>query len=254
MERIKKAVTLAGQYQYQKPGFVSWETVEMTVYKFVDEDGKIYVWNTSGVLSKKVFTDEEKHDGCWCWTDGKGRRYYHEYATKGSKIVISASVKGESEYKGEQQTELTRVKLEEIIELAETEAEKAERLKAEKEAKKQEQLDSIGENDLVWRMPYKQYKEHYADCETVIDSFEKHTDARGYQTKPATIEVIIREGRLKNSGVRGEHFHGYEIEFTDKNGKYGFSPYRAVSIENAIKQAKKDFPDCTGFNCRRIYR
>ena len=248
MERIKLEVKLTGRFDYSKPGYCPWQTVYMSIYKFVDASGKVYVWNTSGTLFQKVFTEEEKHDGCWCNTDGKGRRYYEQFITKGSKLVISASVKGEGEYKGEPQTELTRVKVEEILFLAESEEEKAARLEAEKEAKKQAQLDSITENDLVWTMPYSQYKAHYADCETVIDSFEKHETEYGRATSPATIKVIIREGRLKNSGVRGKHFSNYWIEFV-LNGNYIHSEcYRAVCVENAIEQAKKRHPDGTCFS------
>lgn len=58
---------------------------------------------------------------------------------------------------------------------------------------------------------------------------------------------------MKASGVRGKHFAGYEIEFTDADGKIGFAPYRAVSVENAIKQAQKDFPEGKDFHCRKIY-
>lgn len=31
-----------------------------------------------------------------------------------------------------------------------------------------QQLESMKEGDKVYRMPYRQYKQHYADCEKVI--------------------------------------------------------------------------------------
>ena len=47
------------------------------------------------------------------------------------------------------------------------------------------------------RMRYAQYKKHYADCKTVPGSYDK---------ADRTIEVLLPEGRVKPSGVRGEHF------------------------------------------------
>lgn len=77
------------------------------------------------------------------------------------------------------------------------------------------------------RMHYSQYKNHYSDCQTVPGSYDKVTKS---------VEVILPEGRIKPSGVRGKRFHGYQIGLTDKTGKHGYCTYRAVSEENAIKQ------------------
>jgi hypothetical protein len=96
-------------------------------------------------------------------------------------------------------------------------------------------------------MPYRQYKEHYSDCETVIDSYE---DRNGNKV----IKVIIREGRLKNSGVRGKHFSGYEVEFKDENGKKARCTFRAVCEDNVMKQWKKLFPNCTDAEVVAIFR
>ena len=52
--------------------------------------------------------------------------------------------------------------------------------------------------EQIIRMKYKAYKEHYSDCETVYDSYDKGNKS---------IEVIIPEGRMKNSGVRGKKFY-----------------------------------------------
>ena len=248
--RIKIAVTLTADYSFDRVPFCGYGTETVHIYKFTDETGRVYVWKTTGILSKTEYTTEEVVDGWgYTWVDARGRNYYYIFLPKGSRFVISASVKGETEYKGEQQTELTRVKVEEVIFRAESEAEKAARIEAENEAKKAALLESIAEGDKVIEMPYKQFKEHYADCETVPGSFRRDShNGNSY------ITVVVRAGRMKASGVRGEHFSGYEIEFTDEDGKTGFAPYRAVNEENAIKQAKKDFPKCNGFRCRRIYR
>lgn len=80
------------------------------------------------------------------------------------------------------------------------------------------------------RMLYSQYKQHYPDCQTVRGSYDEGKK---------TIEVIIPEGRMKNSGVRGQHFHGYEIYCIDDKGRKVFVTYRAVSDDNALKQHKK---------------
>ena len=113
----------------------------------------------------------------------------------------------------------------------------------EMEARKQR--ESLADGDMVWRMPYKQYKDHYSDCETIKGSYE--FDER----KGSFIEVIIRAGRLKNSGVRGEHFSGYQFRTDDEK----LVCYRAVSEENARKQMKKDFPQSDeSWECVQIFR
>ena len=123
-----------------------------------------------------------------------------------------------------------------------------------KAAKIKAQLDSIGENDLVWTMPYRQYKAHYSDCETIIDSYTEYVNDYGhhYEYAPATIKVIIRDGRLKNSGVRGKHFSNYWIEFTLNGDHTHCESFRAVSAENAIEQAKKLHPDGTYFHFESV--
>lgn len=80
------------------------------------------------------------------------------------------------------------------------------------------------------RMKYSQYKKHYADCDTVPGSYDKVLK---------TIEVIVPEGRMKPSGVRGQSFHGYEMFMSDEAGQVFRACYRAVSEENAMKQHKR---------------
>ena len=78
------------------------------------------------------------------------------------------------------------------------------------------------------RMYYGQYKKSYSDCKTVPGSYDAGTKS---------IEVIIPEGRMKPSGVRGQRFHGYELWMKRiADGKSFRSEYRAVSEENAMKQ------------------
>ena len=237
-ERITVSAKVAGKHYYDAPAFgAPWKNETHYIYTFTADDGKVYVWKTT---SFPVISDPNT-----------GRA--HDSIDKGDEIVFSAGVKGESEYKGVPQTELTRVKIVSRSFRAEREYERKERLEREREARKAALLESITDGDRIIKMDYRQYKEHYADCETVPGSYGEKYDARGYKYGNPTIDVIVRAGRMKNSGVRGKHFSGYEIEFT-LDGKTGFAPYRAVCVENAIKQAQKDFPTGADFHCRRIYR
>lgn len=81
--------------------------------------------------------------------------------------------------------------------------------------------------EQVIRMKYKAYKEHYADCETVYGSYEKGNKS---------IEVIVPEGRIKKSGVRGKNFHYYTFKGVDNvTGRSVRTTIKAVSVENARK-------------------
>ena len=223
-ERIKAEVTLVGKYKY------STRFGTTHIYKMKDADGKVYVWKTSGHLAYEPII--EKADNGVAILD-------YIVIIKNDVIEITASVKGESEYNGEPQTELSRVKVTKVV--------KAHTPKSVIIAnKKKEQMESLGEGDRLWEMPYRQYKEHYADCETLAGSYreiERGRDAGSY------ITIILRAGRLKASGVRGEHFSGYlcENEVGEK------VTYRAVSEENAVNRASKEFPGHT-WEVVKIYR
>lgn len=249
MARITLTVELQKHFWFERPKF-SYGTERVEIYKFLGEDGKTYVWKTTGYLSLMVEVPYGTR-GTYMVDTEKQKAWISDGANEGDKMIITASVKGESEYKGEPQTELTRVKIKEYLFRAETAEEKAKRIKAEKEAKKQEQLDSLKGEDFIWKMPYHQYKDHYSDCETVIDSYEKHVDKYGFVQGPPTIKVIIREGRLKASGVRGQHYAGYRIRYT-LDGKEYVEPFRAVCERTAINQARKAHPEATNFSLDEI--
>ena len=102
----------------------------------------------------------------------------------------------------------------------------------ERENKKKAQLESIKEDDIVWTMNYSRYKKFYSDCETLIDSYRE-----GDTYRPSTIIVIIRGGRLKNSGVRGQQY-GYFI-FCNEEGKA--MHIKAISEDSAKRQVSKKF-------------
>ena len=175
------------------------------IYSFRDDEGNTLVWKTTS----SMVLDEY---------DARG---YVIFVQKGDKVTFSATIKDHTEYKGEKQTVIQRVRK---ISMVSKKQEKTDEEKAE------EQMASIKEGDQIWDMPYRQYKDHYRDCETVAGSYDE--DRR-------TIKVIIRAGRMKASGVRGEHYAGYEF----KNEKGELATYRAVSFENALARCEKEFPD-----------
>lgn len=80
------------------------------------------------------------------------------------------------------------------------------------------------------RMTYRQFKTSYADCETKPGTYDKNTKS---------IVVIIPDGRMKPSGVRGRHFIGYQLWLINEKGEYKYCTYRATCIENAEKQHRK---------------
>ena len=204
MTRITVEVTLTNEYSY-----TDYYGTERNIYTMRDDEGTTYVWKTTCLLK----IGEIESDDCYI-------------IKTGDRFTIKATVKDHSEYKGHPQTVLTRVKVINVLGKALTHEEKI-------ELKKREQMDSLKGDDFIWTMPYKQYKEHYADCETLAGSFIRPD----YDVPQIT--VIIREGRLKNSGVRGKHFRSYF--FTNEEGKK--SVYYAVSEENAYKRCVKENPD-----------
>lgn len=202
------------------------------IHTFEDAEGNVIVWKSTNT----VF---EINDG----KENPNRKGDTEVITKGSTVELTGTVKDHSTYKDTEQTVVTRCKFK-MIERAKT----ADEIRQEKA---EAQKASIGENDLVWEMPYRQYKEHYSDCETIIGSYDSHEDSRGNCTSAPTIKVIIREGRLKNSGVRGEHFYGFR--FAPSADSEGGVTYRAVCEENARKRFLKDHPDREDWVLARIY-
>lgn len=236
--RIEATVKMTNIYSYTRPAYVyGYETAY--IYTMTAEDGKVYVWKTTALMGIEI-PDE---NGWIIYDEGKKKgKYAFVIMRKGDVVKIKATFKAEGEYKGQPQTEVARVKVTEVVSGGKTpEQIEAERL-AKIEAKKQEQMASLAGDDFIWKqMPYKQYKEHYSDCETVCDSFEKIRFG-------SYIDVIIREGRLKESGVRGQHYNSYEC--TNSDGMK--VTYKAVCEDNAIRRAEKEFGG-EGWVCTHIY-
>lgn len=217
MARVEISVEMKGIHSFQCATYTGYGTETRYIYNMIAADGTVYVWKTTAVMQVE-----------------------EEPVNTGDKLVIIATVKGTSEYKGQPQTELSRVKVKERSFRGKTWEEIQREKEMARDRRAQEQRDSLTGKDFIWRMPYKQYKEHYSDCETVVGSYTRD----GYVP---SIEVIIREGRLKASGVRGEHFSGYILE--NEEGKH--VGYRAVCEENAIRRAEKEFGGV--WKCVKIY-
>jgi hypothetical protein len=228
-KRVTVAVTYKKSFSFVDYKYSYYGTTNYT-HIFEDGEGNTIVWKSTNPV-------EYVNDG----SENPNRKGDLEFIPEGSAVELAGTVKEHGMYKDTEQTVVTRCKFK-LVERAKT--------KRELDAQKaEEQMASITDGDEIWEMPYSQYKEHYADCETVIGSYNDHCDTHGSCRSRPTIKVIIREGRLKASGVRGKHFKGWE--FTSPEGK--ITCYRAVSEENARKQMMKDFPNAAEWKCTRIY-
>ena len=218
---LKREYSFVSHYGYREQ--------ENYIYTMEDENGNVFVWKTTSVIGM----DDVDKKGNWTFNG----------VHKNDSFKCKATVKDHSEYKGTKQTVLTRVKVLSIDHVPTKEE--------LDEIKRAEQLKSLKEGDVTWQMPYKQYKEHYSDCETLAGSYLEadHTVQRWYPE----ITVIIRAGRLVNSGVRFKTYKGYEFTWTDEDGKEWKTCYRAVSEENAEKRFKKEHPEAVSAECTKIY-
>jgi hypothetical protein len=80
------------------------------------------------------------------------------------------------------------------------------------------------------RMLYRQYKKAYADCKIVPGT---------YDSDSKTVVVLLPEGRMKPSGVRGDHYlYFIDILCEDASGKHVRASAKAMSWPNAEKQFK----------------
>lgn len=242
MARIEITATLKNDYAYEAPAYgYGYETRH--IYTF-EADGKTYVWKTPSFIG--YHTPAREGDEVFR-TNAKGVGETFIHINPGDVIRIKATVKGESEYKGQPQTVLSRVSVLERTFRAKTPEEIAAEKEALREAQKAAQLATLGDGDFIWHdMPYKQYKDHYSDCEVVIDSFRRIM-GRSF------VDVIVREGRLKESGVRGQHFAGYEFFVVGSDGKKTRTVYRAVCEDNALRRLYKEFPDAVDVIPGHIY-
>lgn len=233
-KRYEMTVTLVSEHEFTTHyGYLS---QPMTIYIMRDESENVLVWKTSAVLG---IEREVQRDG------GEWKDLQFDGVRKGDSFTMKATVKAHTEYKGTEQTEITRVKVVDIHHVP---------TKKEKDAQtKAEQLASLHDGDFVWyQMPYKQYKEHYADCEIVAGSYVDNSEINARSMRghfPNTVDVIIRKGRLVNSGVRGQKFHSYAFKVDGL-----ITPgYVAITLENAEKRVKKDYPEAKTIEYEKRY-
>lgn len=208
---VKRIITFPGYFR------------NTTSYLFLFEELdslKIYTWSTSSYAD---YWDENDK--------------FLDTVREGDIVEFDCRITNTvKEYKGIEQTKIMRCrnfkKISHEKTFDERKAEEEAKKELERENRKKTQLDSISENDIVWTMAYSRYKKFYGDCETLIDSYRE-----GDNCKPSTITVIIRNGRLKNSGVRGQQY-SYFI-FCNEEGKT--MHIKAISEDSAKRQVAKKF-------------
>lgn len=139
--KIEAIVTMKNVYSYEAPAYgYGYET--RRIYTMQAEDGTVYVWKTAACMCEQVpQTDEREIE--------LGNKWSYSPVNKGDVIRIKATVKGQGEYKGQPQTELTRVKVLERIFKAETWEEIKAKREAEKAAKAEEQRDSLNRKGIT---------------------------------------------------------------------------------------------------------
>lgn len=83
------------------------------------------------------------------------------------------------------------------------------------------------------RMLYRRYKTSYADCQAVPGTYDKATK---------TIVVVIPDGRMKKSGVRGQTYHYYRFNGINRTtGEPVEAVVKAICGKNAIKQLQHNY-------------
>lgn len=193
---------------------------------------KIITWDSAFVLGAKdrraIFKDEKN---TYVWTTTKWGATWMEEEKRnivaGDVVTFTATIGETTTYNGNEQIKLTRCKDFSFVEHKETYEERMERTKAERIEK---QKKSIKESDRVLHMEYSRYKNHYADCETIIGSYRG-----GDEYRFATIWVIVPEGRMKPNGMRGQNVWSWP--FVDEDG-HGMT-ISAIDLEHAKKRLPK---------------
>ena len=168
--KIRAELEVVKIYEYVTEPYHYYDSGVRRLYIFKDEEGQEYVYRTSrNFLVAGHFEDNMKGAEDWVvdWA-----------VNVGGRIILKGSIKGEKEYNGKPQIQLTRCEVLSVLDEGPTPEELHER-------KKIEQKNSITVQDSVIRVSYKEYKEKYNNCETIIDSFERTPNG-------CFIEVIVR--------------------------------------------------------------
>ena len=84
----------------------------------------------------------------------------------------------------------------------------------------------------IYNMKYRQYKKMYGDCQTVRGTYDKNLK---------TVDVIIPEGRMKESGVRGRKFL-YILLNVGEDSEHTFEHwFKAVDYDHALARARREY-------------
>ena len=160
MEKVRLNVKVRKIYSYEAPGYGYNKGYETHyIYVMQGEDGKIYVWKTTKVM--RILNREFD-----CCPREENKIY------EGDELHLTAYLKAHSMYKGVPQILVTKV---EVIERMIAVLNPEEKLNC--------QLESIMPWDEVKEVSYKDYKNKYSKCETVLYS---------YDASNKTIKIIIR--------------------------------------------------------------
>ena len=149
-------------HSYSAPSYNPYDGYETHyIYDMTSiEDGKNYVWKTT-----KVMRIHNRNYDCCCRPENT--------IYPGDVIRITGNFKANVEYKGNPQVLISRV---EVVERMFAEMSPSEKIDA--------QLASVTPFDKLIEMSYKEYKNKFADCETILNSYNQYNK---------TIVVIVRD-------------------------------------------------------------
>lgn len=137
-DKIEMAVTFKYKASYEMPSFRGYGMTTMHIYGMEDQNGNALVWKTSGYLEKEVEI----------WNKDHTQSIFRCLAPEAEEtIIIKAKIKDHSEYKGQKQTIIERVKIS-----FPNEAEKIEAIRAEIEDGKEQNKKAMAEIDEMMDM------------------------------------------------------------------------------------------------------
>lgn len=153
--KLRTVVTLIDKITYGVEPRYYYDDGVRFIYKFIDDEGNLLVWKTSKVLGIE-FINENNNEA-------------FRFVDIGDKIFIKGNVKGQDNFRGEDQVVLTRVSVEDIVEQSSMTEEQIIKFKQGL------QLSKLPKDIKIKTVSYREYKGSYSSYETLVDSF-KRTD------------------------------------------------------------------------------
>lgn len=98
-QRLELPLMLLGEHGFERACYCGYGYEWVRIYRFVDKQGNVFVWQTTSVL---VWWDEEANE--------------YRSIEPGMTCVLRGTVKAHKDYRGENQTVLTRCKVQSICE------------------------------------------------------------------------------------------------------------------------------------------